>query len=350
MVTHHSRILAVDIRSSWLGYAVFEERAKLLDFGVTRVKSRRVGVHRVAALLEGTHPTLLVLRKVGHPSRRNQPRMRIFMRFTLQEASRLAIEVAFVGEKDLYDCFNAHGAHTKQKIATLLATMLSELTSRLPPPRKTWQHEHWNMPIFDAAALGVGYLYLVGDVTVREKLATTGIFTPVLAKDSKSFSLIDCISAGVDRMQRNFEPMRRQVKAWQRSELTDVTAKVVIYEAFVEGKLEAPKHLARTVHDLYFEPKYEEFRSRTIWNLSNAFTSAFKELEPIPQLRATASDHDRERVSFPTTAPSLVTPMLRHRTARSTPAMPLAIHMDQFGNLTGAFPETLCKLPPPTEG
>jgi len=36
--------------------------------------------------------------------------------------------------------------------------------------------------------------------------------------------------------------------------LTDVTAKVVIYEAFVEGKLEAPKHLARMVHDLYFDP------------------------------------------------------------------------------------------------
>jgi len=98
------------------------------------------------------------------------------------------------------------------------------------------------------------------------------------------FSLIDCVSVGVDRMQRNFEPMRKKVEAWQGSELTDVTAKVVIYEAFVEGKLEAPKHLARTVHDLYFEPKYEEFRSRTIWSLSNAFTSAFKELEPIPRI------------------------------------------------------------------
>ena len=93
------------------------------------------------------------------------------------------------------------------------------------------------------------------------------MFTPVLAKHSKSFSLIDCISVGVDRMQRNFEPMREQVEAWQRSELTDVTAKVVIYEAFVEGRLEAPKHLARTVHDLYFEPRYEDFRSRTIWSL-----------------------------------------------------------------------------------
>jgi hypothetical protein len=84
-----------------------------------------------------------------------------------------------------------------------------------------------------------------------------GVFTPVLAKHSKSFSLIDCIAVGVDRMQWNFEPMRKQVETWQRSELTDVTAKVVIYEAFVEGKLEAPKHLARMVHDLYFEPKYE---------------------------------------------------------------------------------------------
>src|SRR6266478_8018973 len=82
----------------------------------------------------------------------------------------------------------------------------------------------------------------------------SGVFTPVLAKHSKSFSLIDCISVGVNRMQRNFEPMRKQVEAWQRSKLTDVTVKVVIYEAFVEGRLEAPKRLARSVHDLYFEP------------------------------------------------------------------------------------------------
>ncbi len=101
----------------------------------------------------------------------------------------------------------------------------------------------------------------------------SGAFTPVLAKHSKSFSLIDCTSVGVDRMQRNFEPMRKQVEAWQRSELTDVTAKVIIYEAFVEGKLEAPKHLARTVHDLYFEPKYEEFRVRTIWSLTGSHST-----------------------------------------------------------------------------
>ena len=90
-------------------------------------------------------------------------------------------------------------------------------------------------------------------------------------------------------MQRNFEPMRKQVETWRQSELTDVTARIIIYQAFIEGELDVPRHLARRVHDFYFhQPSYDEFRPRTLWSLSNAFTSAFKELEPIPQFKATA--------------------------------------------------------------
>jgi hypothetical protein len=33
----------------------------------------------------------------------------------------------------------------------------------------------------------------------------SGVFTPVLDKHSKAFSLIDCVSVGVDRMQRSFD-------------------------------------------------------------------------------------------------------------------------------------------------
>jgi hypothetical protein len=36
------------------------------------------------------------------------------------------------------------------------------------------------------------------------------VFSPVLAKPSKSFNLIDTLSVGVDRIQRNFEPLQRQ--------------------------------------------------------------------------------------------------------------------------------------------
>ena len=63
---------------------------------------------------------------------------------------------------------------------------------------------------------------------------------------------------------------------------------MTIYRAFIEGELEAPKYLARRVHELYFNPQHQEFQPRTIWSLSNAFTSALKELDPIPQFKATA--------------------------------------------------------------
>ena len=114
------------------------------------------------------------------------------------------------------------------------------------------------------------------------------MFTPVLAKHSKSFNLIDTLAVGVDRIQRNFEPMQRQVESWRQTQITDTQAKLVFYSAFVDGKLDAPKSLLPEVHRLYFEPQYEEFSARTMWSLSNAFTSAFKELDPIPAYRATA--------------------------------------------------------------
>jgi hypothetical protein len=34
--------------------------------------------------------------------------------------------------------------------------------------------------------------------------------------------------------------------------------------------------------------QYEEFSTRTMWSLSNAFASAFKKLYPVPQFKATA--------------------------------------------------------------
>lgn len=132
-------------------------------------------------------------------------------------------------------------------------------------------------------AVTVGYRVLVCD-----NMAFHGDFTPVLAKHSKHFSLVDVLSIGIDRIQRNFEPMKKQVEAWKGTRIPDEAAKLVIYRAFVQGELDVPKHLARRVHDLYFNPQVDEFASRTTWSLSNAFTSAFKELDPIPQFRATA--------------------------------------------------------------
>jgi len=99
---------------------------------------------------------------------------------------------------------------------------------------------------------------------------------------------VDSLALGVDRIQRNFQPLRQQVETWRSSQLTDDQARVVIYRAFIEDHLDVPRHLARDVHKNYFEPMHPEFTPRTMWSLSNAFTSALKSLDPIPFFRATA--------------------------------------------------------------
>jgi hypothetical protein len=132
-------------------------------------------------------------------------------------------------------------------------------------------------------ALTVGYR-----VFICSNMAFSGDFTPVLARHSKSFNLIDTLAIGVDRMQRNFEPMQRQIESWRRTQIDDDRARLILYEAFVEGELDAPRSLLHAVHRLYFEPQYPEFSARTMWSLSNAFTSSFKTLDPIPQFKATA--------------------------------------------------------------
>ena len=85
-----------------------------------------------------------------------------------------------------------------------------------------------------------------------------------------------------------FEPLQRQVELWRKTQVTDDQATLIFYSALIDGKSEAPRSLLPNVHQLYFEPEYPEFSARTMWSLSNAFTSAFKKLDPIPQFKATA--------------------------------------------------------------
>jgi hypothetical protein len=125
-------------------------------------------------------------------------------------------------------------------------------------------------------------------VFVCDNMAFAGDFTPLLQKHTRNFDLQDLISIGVDRIHRNFDPLKRQVKDWQQNPLSDEEAKLVIYEAFMGGKLKLPRFLLPVVHESYFKPEHEAFKARTLWSLSNAFTSAFKKLKPVQQFTATA--------------------------------------------------------------
>lgn len=133
-------------------------------------------------------------------------------------------------------------------------------------------------------ALTAGYRVFVCD-----NMAFSGDFTPLLHKHTRNFELRDSISIAVDRIYRGFQPMTESIQAMQRSKLTDNDARLMIYQAFIDGGIKGlPRVLMPAVHGNYFEPAHEAFTPRSIWSLSNAFTSAFKNLTPIKQFEVTA--------------------------------------------------------------
>jgi len=134
-------------------------------------------------------------------------------------------------------------------------------------------------------ALGITIGY---KVFVCDNLAFHGDYQTLTRKHSKNLVVNDVLAIAIDRLQRNFAPMLNQVNAWKGYDLPDASAKLIIYQAFIENGLEVPKHLADDVHRHYFNPEHDEFQPRTMWSLSNAFTSSFKALDPIPRFKATA--------------------------------------------------------------
>ncbi len=124
-------------------------------------------------------------------------------------------------------------------------------------------------------------------VFVCDNMALGGDFKPMLAKHTKHFDLVESVSLGVDRIQRGFPALRETIDEMRVRELTTDEGRSIIYRAFMENRF--PVKLMKAVHrEFFIAPSYDEFKQPTMWSLSNAFTTAFKELAPVRQYEMTA--------------------------------------------------------------
>ncbi|HKF48330.1 MAG TPA: hypothetical protein VKB38_13290 [Terracidiphilus sp.] len=216
-----------------------------------------------------------------------------------------------VTREQLAEILPPEGTDTHKPIAhiNLVTSLIESLSFRhINVVKEEYAVSNDGMKLFgclDLETMGDGFRFAIGlrnandksmrlglvvgvRILVCDNMAFSGDFEPVLAKHSKRFNLNDALAIGMEQMQRNFKPMADQIAGWRQAQLSDGQAKEIIYRAFIEDQLDAPKHLAKIVHHHYFEPEYPEFTARTKFSLQNAFTSAFKVLDPIPQYKATA--------------------------------------------------------------
>ena len=151
------RIIAIDLRSSRFGFAVFEEPKRLLDWGI---KNFRQGVNAVRIpanvklgdLMDEFLPSAIVLMK-----REAETKGRAQMREgLLSEARKRRIAVHFLSPREVKSTFVGSNRN-KYAVAAAVIQQFPELASRRPGERKIWKPEDYVIKIFDAAALGITY-------------------------------------------------------------------------------------------------------------------------------------------------------------------------------------------------
>lgn len=167
---HEPRVLAIDLRSQLLGFAVLEGPTTLLDWGRKRFQNNGSSDNaiivrkKIAALLAFSAPSVLVLKHTSGRKDKELLKKKSHQEAIKREAKRQSVEMIFLTRKDIHQAFRQSGSTSKYKIAGLISRIFPELAWKLPPKRKNYHPEHHSMPVFDAISLGLTYFARFNEV------------------------------------------------------------------------------------------------------------------------------------------------------------------------------------------
>lgn len=158
-----THILALDIRHSRIGYALFSGPKRLLDWGASAVpvqcsNRKKWAQQKMIALLRHCSPEFIVAKHQRGARLSKNAKGKPILKEILSVAKERGVPIHFLGCDEIHSAFRIFQAHTKEDIACILMEKFPELLIRLPPKRKKWwDSEPRRMIIFDAVATGFAY-------------------------------------------------------------------------------------------------------------------------------------------------------------------------------------------------
>jgi RNase H-fold protein (predicted Holliday junction resolvase) len=153
------RILAITPTTKGVGFAVLEGKDTLVDWGVKNVAGRKNAgsIENVEKLITRYQPDVLVLGDALAEDSRRCLRIRKLLPQIIKMAAINKLKVELFSRKQVMDIHIPESKGTKHAVAEVIARKFPEqLGFKLPPKRKAWMREHYQMAIFDAVALAWG--------------------------------------------------------------------------------------------------------------------------------------------------------------------------------------------------
>jgi hypothetical protein len=152
------RILAIAPVTRGFGFAVLEGRDTLVNWGVKTVQGKgnknAKSLAKVEELIARYRPGVLVMEDASAKGSLRHPRIQRLVPQIVNVAATQKIDVTLFSREQMLKLLAPGGHGTKHDLAKFVAGQFPEqLGSKLPPKRKAWMREHYQMGIFDAVAL-----------------------------------------------------------------------------------------------------------------------------------------------------------------------------------------------------
>lgn len=149
------RVLALYPTTRGFGFALFDAKERLIDWGVTGIReSEKNGptLRAIENLVDRLEPTTIVYEDTRSIDSRRHARIRVLLHELYARANLRRIKVYRFTRSTIRHYF---GIRTKRELAVMIASAFPELAPRLPPKRKPWMSEDARQSLFDAVALGI---------------------------------------------------------------------------------------------------------------------------------------------------------------------------------------------------
>lgn len=149
------RVLALYPTTRGFGFALFDAKQRLVDWGVTGIReSDKNGptLRAIERLIDRLEPAIIVCEDARASDSRRHARIRQLLRDIDARAARRKITTYRFSRRTVRHYF---GIRTKRELTLMLASAYPALAARVPPTRRPWMSEDARQSLFDAVALAV---------------------------------------------------------------------------------------------------------------------------------------------------------------------------------------------------
>lgn len=150
-----SFVLSISFNTRGFGYALFEDLLMPVDWGIKSAPPKNITgcLEKVCLQMQLLHPDVLVLQDCKGLLSRCSGHVAAVIDRVGELSAEKRITVRRYSRGDVRECFAPYGARNKNEIARTIAQLLPEFAPRVPPKRKLWKNEHYQMGLFDALSL-----------------------------------------------------------------------------------------------------------------------------------------------------------------------------------------------------